>query len=157
MLLNKLNAHIMCSKPQDEEWSRSAIELLACSVLVGHDRHASGTLITSDSANSNVNLGDLDGYHTIHHLLSESSAIQHPTGTQGAKIDSAMPRFAHRHSGLPIDDHPMFRPEWATLSVFDSSVGTAISSVTINVHCLLPEVKISVTIYRQFPPDCFEI
>ena len=145
MLLSKLNAHIMAGKRQDEEWSGSAIELLACSVLVGHDHHASGTLITSDSANCNVGLGDLDGYRMVHHLLSESSAIQHPRGISGAKIDSTMLRFAQPHAGLPIDDHPMFRPEWATLSVLHSSVRTLISCVTINVHCLLPEVKISVT------------
>lgn len=108
MLLNQLEVHSMSGKSQDDEWSRSAIELLACMALVGHDHDASDILIASNSPTTGAALVNFDPYN----------------------------------EGVVIDDHPMFRPEWATLSVMETGSGMYPSSLTIIVHCLLRKVRV---------------
>lgn len=82
MLLNELKAHLLAKKAQDELRSRSAIELLACSVLVGRDQDAFDILIPLEP---DVLSPDFDDLHPIHHLLGELSAsqcVQRPSGEQ---------------------------------------------------------------------------
>jgi hypothetical protein len=135
MLLSEVEAHFLSGEPQDEARSRSAIELLACSALVGHDHDASNILITPKSSH------DFDELRPIHPLLKEFSVSQRTQGMLGEQIDTLYLQVAQLSAELPIDDHPMFRPEWTTLSVLESDAGMSTSALTITVHYMLPQVR----------------